>query len=181
MADQVFIAGQILTAAQMQALQINSALVPIKYQTIGSAQTSIAVASAFSTTFDNYLIQISGGVASTAVELRLQMTGTTSGYYYQLLYGGWAGLALAEGSTTAASFVYTGTGTTSGLMMNCNVMNPFNATATMVQAPFMTASLGAGVNSGLLPNTTSYTGFTIVVAGGNVTGGTIAVYGYRKA
>jgi hypothetical protein len=37
------------------------------------------------------------------------------------------------------------------------------------------------LNGGYLDNSTSYTGFTVIIESGTVTGGTIAVYGYAKA
>jgi hypothetical protein len=49
---------------------------------------------------------------------------------------------------------------------------------TFIANPYRDDTAG-GTNNGVLKNTTSYTGFTINVAGGgNITGGTIYVYGY---
>jgi hypothetical protein len=159
----------------------NSGLVFVKQQTIGTAVASVLVDNAFSATYDNYLIQIHGGVASTNSELRIQMGSTVSGYYYQLLYASFANTPLAEGTKTAANWLYSGTGTTSGLALNCQIFNPNLATRTRLFAPYFSGTADAGNVSGLLDNATQYTAFTVVTNTGTITGGSITVYGYRKA
>ena len=160
----------------------NSGLVLVKSQTIGNSVTSVEVTSAFSATYDNYLIQVNGGSStSNSSDLRLQMGSTVSSYRYQLIYGAWAGTPLAEGSSTAVNFVYTGSMTTTGAAMNCFVFNPFLATQTRVWANYNAGyTSDVGTVSGLLNNSTQYTSFTLVINTGTLTGGTIRVYGYRQ-
>jgi hypothetical protein len=181
MAIKTFTTGEVLTAADTNTYLANSGLVYVKSQTIGSAVASQAVTGAFSSTYDHYLIQISGGVASGAVELRTQMGTTVTNYFYQLIYGAWSGSALAEGTKTAVNWLYTGTGSTNGLVMNCFIYSPNLATRTRMWANYFSGTSDVGSVTGLLDNTNQYTDFTVVTNTGTMTGGTITVYGYRKA
>jgi hypothetical protein len=171
-----FSPGEVLTAAAMDSI----GLWLVKTVTIGSTVASVPVADAFSADYDNYLITVNGGAASTGNELRVQLGSTTSGYYYQLIYGAWANSALAEGNTNASNFPYTGMGTSSGLVMRCYLANPHRPTATRMSADYFGTTSNAGILVGLINNTTQYTGFTLVANTGTWTGGTIRVYGYRS-
>lgn len=172
-----FSVGEVLTANDMNAV----GLWLIKTQTIGSAVSSQAVTSAFSSTYDHYLVTVSGGTGNTNIELRIQLGATITNYKYQLIYGAFSNTALAEGSTTATNVPYCGYGTSSGLAMHAVVLNPNRATRTTIQAPYVQPAGGFGGQvTGIMDNTTQYTDFTVVVAGGTMTGGTIRVYGYRN-
>jgi hypothetical protein len=170
-----FSPGEILTAGAMDSI----GLWLVKTQTIGAGVASIPVTDAFSSTYDNYLITVSGGAASTASILRMQIGATTSGYYYNLVFSTYSTSVLAEGGTTFANWQGVGTALTSGLQMFCHVFEPNRPTFTRITAPRVTGS-EAGTVYGLMPNTTQYTGFTITPSSGTLTGGIIRVYGYRS-
>ena len=51
----------------------------IKIQTIGSAVSSVTVSDVFNSIYDNYLVQLSGGVGSTAQNLNLTLGATATG------------------------------------------------------------------------------------------------------
>jgi NADH:ubiquinone oxidoreductase subunit F (NADH-binding) len=181
MPDQTFTAGQILTAAQQSALQTNIGLTFIKSQTIGTAVGSVVVPSAFSTDFDNYLVTVNGGVSSSNQLVALQLGSKTTNYKTQLNFASFSNTASALGSTTATSFTYTLAATTDGLNGYINILSPFLAKNTIVQSAWCSPA-EAGTNTGITGDTTSYTAFTLIAGGGaNMTGGTISVYGYRKA
>ena len=158
----------------------------IKVETIGTTVSSIPVASAFSTDYDNYKVIIQGGTASTTGDLSIQMTGATTGYYS----GTVRVIAAGTGSFTAQSNqasmeigrYTTGTNQPSATL---EIMAPFQAARTTMTSTSIFADTSAGPFrqiAGFLNNTTSYTGFTILSsAGTTLTGGTISVYGYRKA
>jgi len=57
--------------------------------------------------------------------------------------------------------------------------HPFLAQQTYVRGHWTNADY-AGSWSGVLANTTSYTDFTLTLNVGNITGGTVYVYGYNK-
>lgn len=173
-----YTSGQIVQAVPTG---INSALVLIKTQTIGSAVSSVEVTGAFSTTYDNYLITVSGGVASGNVDLKLTLGATATGYYYGLVYvnlGGTSPVALS--GSNATSWAYAGSGTSDTLSFFVNVDNPFATKRTMVRAGLAQPNTvgAAGSFNGFLANDTSYTAFTITTSSGTITGGTIRVYGY---
>jgi len=178
MPDQVFTAGQVLTADQMTDLQSNIGLVFIKSQTIGSTVSSVAVTAAFSSSFDNYLVTVNGGVASTASVMRLQLGSTTSGYFRSLIFSTYTSSVFAEGGTNESLFTGLGLNNTSGLQMFCEIFNPNRPQTTQIRAPRITTS-DVGHTLGLVDNNTQYTGFTISPSAGTITGGTIRVYGYR--
>ena len=157
----------------------NSGLVFVKSQTIGSAVSSVNVTSAFSSTYDTYKIVIAGGASSAVQPLKISFGSTITGYNYSLIYASYAGVvAAASGSITTAIF-YIGIGAISGISASFEVGSPNLATVTTVKSSFFDAT-NAGHMSGYLNNTTSYTGFTVAISAGTMTGGTITVYGYRK-
>ena len=151
----------------------------IKKQTIGSAVASVSVTDAYSATYEAYKIVVVGGVASTDnTNLQLINTGSTASYNHGLLYASFAGGAATNAAATnAANFAVAGNGTTSTLRMNCDVLNPFLAKHTQFMAPVVSNTL-QGISGCNHAVATSYTGFTLSVNTGTITGGTIYVYGY---
>jgi len=159
---------------------INSALVLISSTTIGNAVSSVTVSNAFSSTYDNYKILISGGASSALGGLSLQLGATTTGYYWsvpRLVYGG---AASNETGANGSSFTSVGGMNADGLGMNVDLIAPFLSKNTFYysnQVANGTSSV-AGGGGGFLNNTTSYTAFTVAPSSGTLTGGTIRVYGY---
>lgn len=161
-----------------------SGLTLISATTIGTTVSSVTVTNAFSATYDNYKIVISGGLASTAVDLQLQLGATTTGYYagYALITYS-SGAIAGKANNNAANFSDFGNGNTNGLNACADILAPFFNKNTFVvggQAANSTTNRNA-IFSGFLNDTTSYTAFTIVVSGGTATGGTIRVYGYANS
>ena len=181
MAIKTFTAGSVLTASDTNTFLANSGLVYVKSQTIGNGVFSVTVTDAFSSTYDNYLIQVSGGSASAGCVLGLRLGADVTGYRYQFIYGDWAGTALADGTTVGTLFQYVGGANTDGIHMNCTVNSPNLAKGTRVVADGVLPANYSGFMGGYKPTTTQYTSFIIVPSTGSLTGGTITVYGYRKA
>ena len=152
---------------------------------IGTSNTSVIVANAFSSTYDNYLIQISNTVVSAnQPNLGIQMTGTTSGYNYAGLYNGYSVSTVTGDATFTATYFNIGAcgnGTTGAgrISMDVQVKSPNLPQATFFNASNASLSWNS-VYNGMLNNTTQYTGFTIMLSSGSITGGTIRVYGYRN-
>ena len=172
------------TTAQMNtAVTAGVGLVPILTQTIGTAVSSVVVSNAFSTTYDNYKILITGGVASTDNGINLKMGATTTGYYagrLRVLYS--AGTLSQETDNNAASWTNIGYGNTNSLHANFELLNPFKTQQTNMTniAAENATNARATMTSGWLNNSTSYTDFTLTPSGGTLTGGTIRVYGYKN-
>ena len=180
MAIKTFTTGEVLTAADTNTYLANSGLVYVKSQTIGSGVTSVTVSNAFSTTYDSYKIFINGGTASAGTSLDMTLGSTATGYYSSMIYGNYATNAVAAlGSNNGVAWIYAGAAITSGIFFDVTLHNPFLAKPTQIIGAY-TDSGNAGPITGFLNNTTSYTAFTLT-GGAALTGGTINVYGYRKA
>lgn len=156
-------------------------LVFIKSQTIGSAVSSVEVTDAFSSTYDNYLIQVQGGASSSTAELNLRIGSVTSGYYSSFIYTSWNSTVAADGTKIGIRWQYVGSSNPSGLSASITVLSPNLAKHTRVFAAGGDGTSYAGHMVGLLPDTTQYTSFILLPAAGTITGGTITVYGYRKS
>jgi len=183
MAITTYTAGQVLTAASLNNNFASGGLQLIKTQVIGSAVSSVEVTGAFSSTFDNYKIVVSGGVGSTSQNIALKLGATATGYYYSYFRTASYSSAAYDGQigNNAASFAELGFGSTGSLFFNVEVMNPNLAKPTFVSGPYLrsdTTALGAGIQTGFLAGTTQYTAFTLTPSTGTMTGGTIRVYGY---
>jgi hypothetical protein len=161
----------------------NSGLALITAQTIGSAVSSVAVTGAFSSTYENYLVTVSGGVASAAGALRIVMGSTTTGYYSALVSTAYSGGAsTGYGSNNAANWPYAGYGNTNSLNLNMSIQAPQLAKNTYYVSTYTNPDGGGGGNtSGYLGNSTQYTDFTLSPTSGTLTGGTIRVYGYQNS
>jgi hypothetical protein len=156
----------------------------IKTQTIGTAVSSVNVTSAFSTTYDNYKITVSGGVGSAVGNLGLKLGATVTGYYAGLTAVSYsAASADLASNNNATSWTFAGRTTTDSIYANLELNAPFLSKNTFVSAPAQNAATGgsAGAMAGFLNNTTSYTDFTLTPASGTLTGGTIRVYGYKNS
>ncbi len=182
MAIKTFTTGEVLTAADTNTYLANSALVFVKSQTIGSAVSSVTVSDAFSSTYDNYRIMITGGTGSLSCELKLQLGSTVTDYYYSYIFTSWSATVNADGLKTATAFFYVGGQSSNTKLGDVTVYSPFLTTNTRVFAGgFGQETSYVGSMSGALFNSTSYTSFIISPSSGTMTGGTITVYGYRKA
>lgn len=172
-----FSPGDVLGAADMNAV----GLWKITSQTIGSAVSSVTLSDVFSADYDSYRVKVSGGAASTNLDLRLTLGGTSTGYYYGQFY-----VAFSSGNTNAVngnntSYIPVGSGGTTSLNASFDIISPFLAEQTIVSSSVYFASQGgSGFSNGFLDNTTSYTAFTLTCSTGNMTGGTVKVYGYRN-
>jgi hypothetical protein len=185
MAVKTFTTGEVLTAADTNTYLNNGGLVYVTSQTIGSGVSSVTVSNCFSSTYDSYKVIISGGAASGTSYLGLCMAtsggaDTSSVYQQSFLYTTFANTPLAVGNTfTSAS--YTGSVNANGVAAMIELVSPYQAANT-----FLTAFGGArgsfmGWSTVLVNTTTQYTGFLVFPNAGTITGGTITVYGYRKA
>jgi hypothetical protein len=151
----------------------------VKKQTIGTAVASVVVNDAFSATYDNYKIMISGGVGSTANNILFTLGATTTGYYEARLNITYVGGALGANTTNNGANGTIGQQTTQGLFANLDIISPFLTKQTNWGSTQLSATTTRiDQVQGMLNNTTSYTAFTITPGSGTLTGGTIYVYGY---
>lgn len=191
-----FTVGQVLTAAQMNAIGLwrittctvssvggTAATASNGVITVGTGNTSLTVSNAFSSDFDNYRIIYSGGTMSSTGSISFQLNNST-GTTYRI-----SGIYMAYGSTTVNGYGpslanrWTDIGimgTTEGTT-DFDIYNPFATKPTRMKTTSWEQSQYYNF-VGFDSSTASSTGFTITPAGAgpSFTGGQIRVYGYRK-
>lgn len=169
--------GDVLASSDMNAV----GLWLVKTETIGSGVSSVTVSGAFSSTYENYLVLLSGGASSVGSSLRLQLGSATTAYY-----AGYVQVTLATAALTGAVdnngalFSLVGVGDPDGLSLSVNVIGPNLAKHTWIHGMGQVGNAVTRTFSGKLAATTQFTAFTISPNTGTLTGGTIRVYGYRN-
>lgn len=163
----------------------SSGLTLVKTQTIGSAVSSVTVTGAFSSTYDNYLISINGGVASGACSIDLQLGSTATGYYWFGIYGAAsAATVTGDNGNNQTKFRYVGSGDTTLLSGQFYIQNPNLAKRTAIYCSSIRTGTGTvtPINVGSETSTTQHTDFTLLASSPEtLTGGTIKVYGYQNS
>ena len=173
-----FSSGAVLTAAQMNSV----GMWLVKTQTVGSAVSSVTVTGAFSADYDNYLILMSGGTGSGAASIGIEIGGSTTGYYGFMTYGdSSANTVFGGGRNNQAICNWVGGCLSAGQTahVRVEVMGPFKTAYTKFANGVYQNSGAYGTMQGEHRVATSYTSFKLVPESGTITGGTIAVYGYK--
>jgi hypothetical protein len=156
----------------------------VKSQVVGTAVSSVTVTDVFSADYDNYKIVASGGVATLDREfINLTLGATSTDYYYAMNQVTFANVGATRTIDDGSYFPFGVTGT-NGMFGNAELFLPFQTKRTSMNGILQTNSASSGfyrVGAGFLNNATSYTGFTLTFVDGTTTGGTIQVYGYKKA
>jgi hypothetical protein len=170
------------TTAQMNtAIGAAQGLTLISSATIGTAVSSVVVASVFSSSYDNYRIIISNCDSSADAYVSIKFNNSTGSTYQcvnvRVNYNATTVLSAAAQNTTAINVGITGQDDNTNIAFD--VLNPFATKYTTV-ASLNAASLNAGFYNGIDSNAASQTGFTILPSSGTFTGGTISIYGYKK-
>lgn len=178
----VFVAGQVLTAAQMNAIglwKIAAASV--------SAVTTITFDNVFTADYDNYFFTLryttSGGNAISYVN-RVGGANATSNYNYQEFSANGAASIVAR-TTASASFV--AGGPTNGAFdgyTELTIVDPAKAAHTSLmmnnsysESNFTTPRVR--IIRGNHSTASAYDGFEIAIAGGQTITGNYVLYGYR--
>jgi hypothetical protein len=187
MAIKTFTTGEVLTASDTNTYLANSGLVYVKSQTIGTAVSSVTVSDAFSATYDSYFIVINGTLGSAA-GAAMQFRCVTSGGVDNA--SNWRGNAFyvqsgVAGGLTNDFWINALVGQCGGFStaaggMSFIVQGPYAASNTNINFT-MADNNYIRISASCLDNTTSYTAFKLTPNAGTFTGGTITVYGYRKA
>jgi len=175
-------AGQILTSAYVNN-NINSGLVYVTSVAVGTGVSTIAVPSAFSATYDNYRIVYNGGTSSANASLGMTLGAAVTGYYSGLIRVQTATNTVASvADNNAAKWNYVGYASTTSVALSLDLLNPFAAVPTAYHSAGWVLTSDCGQSSGINSSATSHTAFNII-PGGVITlsGGTVTVYGYRKA
>ena len=153
-----------------------SGLVLIKSQTIGTAVSSVAVTSVFSSTYASYLVVVSNSTGN-GNQIGLQIGAAAAGYFGGGLHINSSGTITGYGFGAVSSFTKILNETDGqGYGLYMTIMNPNLAVRTAVVAH---GGFG-GHFAGVLADATAYTGFTLTTTG-TFTGGDIRVYGYANS
>jgi hypothetical protein len=175
---------QYYDGSSWEAVGVAPGLVLVSSTTIDTAVSFVEVPNCFSADYDNYKILINGGVASTNVELRIQLGATTTGYYAGVVRISYAG-GVVGGTNTSnlARWDNMGDGSTSQLDASIELRNPFLSKITTMHTTYaQLATAGQGyMAAGFQNSATSFTDFTLLLSSGTITGGTIRVYGYTNS
>jgi hypothetical protein len=181
---------EVLTSADTNTYLANSGLVYVTSATVGTGVSSVTVSSAFSSTYDNYIIIYSGGIAGGATEsIRCQLGPTSisnynTAYYEYLAYGAYTGGAPSgAGINNGSSWNWVGgMYGSNGAYARLEVLGPNLARWTRMMSQGYDGITNSGAAAGIHKATDQYTGFVLFPEGiSTLTGGTITVYGYRKA
>ena len=151
--------------------------------TSGSANTAVTV-TAFSANFENYYVVVSGGAGSTDLALNLTLGASATGYYLGGKGRTFAGADINQDDANTASWLTVGYVTTNNINAAFTLYGPQTTKRTMLSGSYTSASTAAFSGNvhygGMHDVATAYTDFTLTCSTGNITGGTIRVYGYRN-
>jgi hypothetical protein len=153
----------------------------IKKQIIGSAVASVTVTGAFSSTYENYKVIVSGGTSSTNGNALLTLGSTNTGYYSAGMYTAYNSTTVVGlASSNSSSWANAVSMQTTTVIGDFTLYSPNLAKATTFDAQHAEPNTGgvALIRKGFLNDTTQYTAFTLTPSSGTLTGGTIYVYGY---
>lgn len=154
-----------------------------------SGATSVNVDSVFSASYTHYLIRrnLSGSIATTSVQMRMRVSGADdTGSNYRDQYVTASSTSVSSARTTAVTSWSAGLGDTEATSIGFQdtwVSNPFDAARTTGWTDYSQAATG---NIAIVARvwahdlTTSYTGFTLFVTAGTITG-SVSVFGLVKS
>jgi hypothetical protein len=152
----------------------------VKTVTVGTGVSTVPVTDCFSADYDNYLITVTGGTASSDNNLNFQFSGITGSVYatagYFMTYGVATVNAFAPSATTSW---LAGQAAVNNTSIVCTVTNPFLAK----HKGLITNSSSTNNYSftGQATTTASTTGFSLFTsAGATISGQVIRVYAYRN-
>jgi hypothetical protein len=176
-------ATQYYDGAAWQSVAVSPGLVLISATTIGTTVSSVTVTGAFSSTYDNYLITLSGGAASAPVDISWKLD-AASNYYFARMYLNYnTGTFNGDAAQNSTQFSYGFFGGADGLTGSITVMSPNLAKRTSYTGSYggNVAGYPFQIMGGFQNANTQHTAFTIAPASGTLTGGTIRVYGYANS
>ena len=177
--SSTFVTGQVFTAADAN-LMANSGLVYVTSATVGTTVSSVTVSSCFSATYDNYKIIFTGGTGTATTNITFAFNGSPAGWDGNIIYANFAGGAPASiGYNNLTSVTYAGSIKNSYAFFTAEVLTPFLAQPSGFTGIYTGNDAGSSIARHSA--STSYTGFILTPSGATLSGGTIRVYGYRKA
>jgi hypothetical protein len=190
-----FTVGQVLTAAQMNAVGLWK-MTPTSVTdgtinadgsvTIGATKSSVTINGCFTSDYDNYKIILSGGsVSSSNCDIRLQLrtsggSTSTTGYYSGLIYSTLASATpVAFNNNNATLWSNFGTSlTTTTPSANADLLSPNLARRTIISNMFARPD-ACGFLSGYHDVATAYNSIVISPSPGTFSNCVVHIYGYN--
>lgn len=146
--------------------------------------TSTTFSSAFSSTYDNYLVTVNSLGGSSAYPVVLFTLGaTTTNYSYSYMYTTqFAAWAFSAGSASASSIELVQLQNTTIQSLSMRIMSPFKTEKTTILSEGLayTASQWAQT-TGAQFDATSFTSFTLASSTAATLSGTVRIYGYANS
>ena len=156
-------------------------LVLITTVAVGTGVTYVDITNVFSSTYDNYRIIWGGGYGSTSAGLGIRVGGSSSNYSHVLHWSTVGGATVnLDSSASTTQCNYMGGFTTSSGSLACDINNPFISSlhTTFLEGAYIAGDMGSCRGRHNIAQ--SNTAVTVICLSGNITNGTISVYGYRK-
>ena len=167
-----YTSGQIVQAVPTG---IQSALVRVGGGALSGSST--AFTSVFSATYDAYKLTFTNVAMTANAFINVILGATVTGYLYAAPGSTFAAAAYTNVANSAAGSSWAvGVGQVNA-GFTIDLYCPFLTTKTTFEASPVNQTTYSGSAAGYLDNSTSYTGFTISAASGNLTG-TCNIYGY---
>lgn len=156
----------------------------VAQQTVGSGVSTITFSNVFSSAYDDYKVIYSGGVASGSgyMGMRLGLNGTPatgSNYKTGFIAVNYSSSAVTGAGSVVSLFEYAGKYNTNFADLDVEIRAPFLARHTRFSGAYSLDGTQAATVGGVHEVATSYN--DLIIIGGSFTGGTISVYGYKKA
>ena len=181
--------GDAIDASMNTALGTKKAGMVLLNTTSFSGVASQSVNDVFSATYTSYkiVIRITDTASDGFMNLRFRVSGTdtSSANYSSAYYGVGATFVGDTGGAAAQTAVYVGYSENANefAFSAVELANPFLLQPTLVQSlsAYKTAANNITIlnTGGGLDNTTSYTGFTLLMPGGGNATGVVSTYGYN--
>jgi len=174
----VFTNGTVLPASDLNAI----GLWLVKSQTIGAGVSSVTVTGAFSSDYDNYRVVIASPDASgDGAFYYLQLGAAVTGYYGSCFYDNYNGASTGTARRNNSTLWEIGVGgSLNNTAISLDIDAPNLAKETTINGTY-TGGGWSGWFGGYQSASTQFTSLVFSIQAGTFTGGTISVYGYRKA
>lgn len=177
---------EVLTSADTNTYLANSGLVYVTTATIGTGVTSVTLNNIFTSAYSDYRIIVSGGTQSgvgavLTANLTASGTASTGSYYATFVFSAYSGSTITVLNTNnGTNWPYLGMSIDEGWSGSFDVLSPQLAAKTSFGG-FSNRNDISGTISGFHNVSTAYDGISFTCSPGTMTGGTVTVYGYRKA
>ena len=152
-----------------------------------STQTSISRDNVFTSTYNNYLIQLNLSAVSAQGQVRLRLRASSSdnsssNYNVIQRYSNYSTATFTssnDGGNPVTSFFFGFNGTTVLGNVQANIINPQSSEYTQINGNYQFVGTDGGDLMGSMTVATAYDGFTIFPVSGNISG-EMYVYGYSE-